>query len=127
MKIPQVGQTVYALNIGNNARHQKQSLVPVKVVSVGRKYFKCQHGQSWWVEYRLENWLGRSDYSANFQAYETPEEWENEKDRERIIRLMRETFSVGLVKLSLEDLRAMESILKKIPNLTTFPTLPQME
>ena len=39
---PTLGQKVFSLNIGNNARHVPQVLSPATVSKVGRKYFSVK-------------------------------------------------------------------------------------
>jgi hypothetical protein len=118
---PVVGQTLYALNVGNNARHQAQVLRPVQVISVGRKYFKAippEYSKSphMAVEYELENWGHRSECSINWRLYATAQEWEDEKEMDRMSEDLRKMFSgYGRIRPSLEALRIAHGALIATP------------
>lgn len=80
---PQVGQTLYSLNIGNAARNCEQKLKPVIVRKVGRKYFECST------------------------------KWLDERERGLIIGEIRALFDWrGNVSLSLDKLRQIRQIIK---------------
>ncbi len=76
---PEIGQTLFSLNVGNAARHKKQVLTPVKVTKVGRKYFTV--GEDWIeTQYHLDDWQEKSEYIAGSVLFASEQEWEDEKD-----------------------------------------------
>jgi hypothetical protein len=114
---PKVGQTLYSLNVGNAARGVQQKLTPVKVIKVGRKYFTCRpEGGSRWLEmqYYLDRWNEKSDYSANSVLYSNPQEWEDEKEAAEICHFIYKFFNYGLnrTNVPLETLRKIKEMLK---------------
>ena len=113
---PIVGETLYSLNIGNAVRLREQVLTPVKVLSVGRKYFKCaadgwEHSPT---EYRLENWVQRTEYSADSQLFESERAWIDEKEASDLHKRIVAAFSLYPRRelIPLEKLRAINSILE---------------
>lgn len=113
-EIPKVGQTVYALNIGNNARRRPQMLTPVTVISVGRKYFKCKAENSWVeTEYRIESGLEHTAFSPGSKIYESQEEWEKEKRSYELHTKLSQFFQFGggSRNLCLEQLESISSII----------------
>lgn len=96
MDKPEVGQTLYSLNIGNAARYSKQKLTPVIVTKVGRKYFLCKQGDHRFkTQYRLDNWYEKTDYTANSKLYLNPQHWEDEREATDICKLIYKTFEYG--------------------------------
>lgn len=63
---PIVGETLFSLNVGNDARHGvPQILTPMVVKSVGKKYFKLSRPESnWTVEFYLEDWSQKTEFCA---------------------------------------------------------------
>lgn len=109
---PTVGQTLYSLNIGNSARGTPQVLTPVIVTKVGRKYFTV--GEDWQaVEYHIENWRQKTDYSATSYLYESEKEYHDEKEAAQILDMLRDTFQYRMRagNIPLEKLRAIRDIL----------------
>lgn len=120
MSKPVVGQRLFSLNIGNYARNKTQSLTPVLVVSVGRKYFKCVpegSGSTSWnsTEYHLGTWREKTDYSATSCLYESAQAWEDEKESSAIANEIREAFRYASPTLPLASLRQIQSILHQHP------------
>ena len=107
---PIVGERLYTLNIGNNARQIAQILTPVTVAKVGRKYFTVIRVGEWPLatEFRIDDWLERpSGYSANHALYETEQEWADEKETAALCKGIANAFEYGRNhnNLSLETLR----------------------
>jgi len=108
---PKVGQKLYSLNINNAARSCKQKLTPVTVTKVGRKYFSCDNRRQYYIKSLGEN----TKYCQDSQLYETEKEWEDEKEATKIAIFIWDFFrySNSKLNLSLEELRAVEQIIKK--------------
>ena len=107
---PIVGERLYTLNIGNNARHRAQVLTPVTVAKVGRKYFTVIRVGEWQLatEFYIEDWRERTGgYSANHALYETEQEWADEKEATALCRTIGNAFEYGrnVNRVSLETLR----------------------
>ena len=112
---PEVGQTLYSLNVGNSARGVEQKLTPVKVTKVGRKYFTCaKEDSSFETQYHLEDWSQKTEYSAGSALYTNPEEWEDEKERTSLRDGMSNFFgwSGDCRKLTLAQLREINKIIE---------------
>lgn len=111
-KKPSVGQTLYQLNIGNMARNGEQKLTPVKVVKVGRKYFTCKQDHlNWETQFHIDGWYEKSDYTANYCLYESPQEWLDEKEdnkTRKAIERIRNSKNISHV-----DLKAIKRILEE--------------
>ena len=103
MRKPEVGETLFSLNIGNAARNSEQVLTPVVVAKVGRKYFTVREG---WKEtkYRLSDWLQVTDYSPDSCLYESEQEWEDETLSRVLAGAIGEAFKYG------RNIRALPSV-----------------
>lgn len=112
---PVVGETLYSLNIGNSARRCEQVLTPMKVISVGRKYFKLlKEGDhiSRAAEFHIDSWYEHSEYSADHAIYETEQHYLNEKESQNLIVFIRETFShFTRTNFTLDQLRRIKAII----------------
>jgi hypothetical protein len=113
---PKIGQILYSLNVGNSARHRTQELTEVKVVKVGRKYFTCEDVNDGYFKttYHIENWKQKTQYTANSELYESPQEWENKKESAKLIKYIHNSFEWGVHnkrKLSLDQLRRIVKIM----------------
>ena len=122
--IPIVGQTLYDLNVGNAARRRPQTLTPVTVVSVGRKYFKCViagNETSRWAqtEYHLDDWTEHTDHCVDHCLYATKEEWTNQAQCQLVLEsIEKEVRGYGQNKLrtrTLEQLERILAILNEVP------------
>jgi len=105
-----VGQKLYSLNVGNNARHREQVLTPVTVVTVGRKYFTTKlENYSFETYYRLDDWSERTEYSPNSKLYESEQEWADEKETMTLCKEISRSFehSNNTKRLSLQTLRTI--------------------
>ena len=114
---PTLGQEVFSLNIGNNARHVPQVLKPANVSKVGRKYFsvKLQGPHPMEREYHVENWLERTEYSAGTRLYASENEYMAEKETAEIWGQLREVFSAyNPVGLDLPRLRKIIAIVREV-------------
>ena len=116
---PYVGMKLFSLNVGNAARDVEKKLTPVHVVKVGRKYFTTRKDgfDSAWadVEYNLEDWQEKTEYSANSFLYETEQEWLDEKESTKICDEIYAAFQYGKNGryLPLESLRIIKAELDK--------------
>lgn len=93
--IPQVGQTLYSLNVGNSARNVQQILTPVIVRKVGRKYFECSKklDDYFVTQYHLDTWREKTEYTPDSELYENPQDWEDQNAAVKIAAEIRDHFS----------------------------------
>ncbi len=111
---PKVGETLYSLNVGNAAHHREQKLTEVEVLSVGRKYFTCRPKDSKWsaTQFHIDTWRQKTEYSSDECLYETPQEWEDDKEHVALADKIGRLFKVyGRCELTLEQLRAIDKII----------------
>jgi hypothetical protein len=120
MRKPKVGDKLFSLNIGNAARRTKQELTPVIVVKVGRKYFTVspigkEHYEHLAIQYYIDTWKEKTDYSASSVLYETEKEWNDKREISVISTQIHSHFSSGRchIKISIDDIRKIKSILDK--------------
>ncbi len=117
MKKPEVGQMMYAVNIGNNARYQEQKARRVQVISVGRKYVKAIPPElsahpHMAVEYHIDTGFEKTEYSVRWKLYESEQAWADEKEAKEISEKIGKLFSrFGKPPVSLEALRAVKAAL----------------
>lgn len=111
---PQVGQTLYSLNIGNNARYCEQRLIPVVVSKVGRKYFTVKQARpySMETEYHLDDWVEKTEYCPNSRLYISEQEWAEEKEARELCQHFADVFRYGRnsYNLPIDALRAIAVI-----------------
>ena len=93
---PKLGQTLYALNINNQARGCKQTLTPVEVIHIGRLYFDAipveyKDRRSLALTYSIATWHQKSNHASDYCLYESPEQWNEEMEIRQIARVL-ETF-----------------------------------
>ena len=113
---PVIGETLFDLNVGNDARRgTPQVLTPVIVARVGRKYFACARKDSAYgleTEYHIEDWRQRTDYCANHHLYESNQEWEDQKEEAELNDYIRNAFThYNNRVIPLEGLRSIKAIL----------------
>jgi len=116
MKKPVIGQVMFKLNIGNNARRVAQTLTPVVVTKIGRKYFTTERHGNWKdeTEFCLDDFSQKpTGYIAEWSLYESEQEWSDEKEASTICNNVCAAFEYGRNKknLSLEKLREISQIL----------------
>ena len=114
---PTLGQEVFSLNIGNNARHVPQVLKPATVSKVGRKYFsvKLQGPHPMEREYHIENWRERTEYSAGTRLYASEKEYMDEKETAVIWGQLREAFfTYNPTDFDLPRLRKIIAIVREV-------------
>lgn len=115
---PILGETLFELNVGDEARRRPQTLNPVVVKKVGREYFTCgpPSEESRWTDttYYLGSWRQRTNYSETRRLYETEQEWADEKEALKLTEEIRREFSgYGHCGIKLEDLKAIRAILDR--------------
>lgn len=114
MKAPKVGQVIYSLNVGNTTRHREQKLTPVTVTKVGRKYFYIE--EDWRsAKFYIRDWREFTEYVSRHRLYESPKEWEDEKEITDICREIAKAFEYGGNRKGL-SLLALRSIKRFIDN-----------
>lgn len=110
-----LGQTLYRLNVGNNARACSQRLTPVIVTKIGRKYFTVKNrdgGYAFEVEFLLDDWRERTEYTENHALYSSPQAWEDEKEVVSLCADFSKAFQHGSNRrnLTIDALRAVRAI-----------------
>lgn len=114
---PKVGQRLYRLNIGNNARHCTQKLTPVVVSKVGRKYFTVKQEGPYAMEseHHIIGWYEKSEFSANYALYESAQAWDDEKEAVEICKRIAEHFQYGRnrANLPIDALRTIMGIVEE--------------
>ncbi len=113
---PVIGQIVYAVNVGNAARHRKQSITEMTVLKVGRKYFECKEpARHFSQQFSIDGWhQNHGGSSANTELYESPQEWADEKEHYRLSTQLRDLFSrYGKCPLTLDQLKRITDITKE--------------
>jgi hypothetical protein len=117
-RTPKLHETLYDLNVGNAVGISGQTLREVIVTAVGKKYFKCVPRDSRFREetaYYINDWREKSEYCATHKLYETPQEWEDEKEAGKLRREIEETFKPGCGRdLPLDTLRAIHAHLPNV-------------
>ena len=111
--IPQVGQHLFSLNVGNSARRVEQVLTPVVVTKVGRKYFTVATSDQYAFENRfwIEDWREVTEYSPNCALYATEQQWKDEKETSALLLLIRKAFDYGAGRsIPLENLRKIAEL-----------------
>lgn len=111
---PVVGETLYSLNVNNEAIRKPQALSPVVVTKVGRKYFTCQRPDFKILqrEYHLDTWGERIDGSPNSHLYETEQEWFDVRDAAQLTKDIKQVFShYGQCTVPLDILRKIRALL----------------
>jgi len=114
----EIGETLYSLNVGNAARNREQTLTPVIVTKVGRKYFSAaseeyQDRGFMHTQYHLDDWSEKTEYTANSVLYRTPKDWEREKEMNCLRVKLRKHFEYAgnSKELTLEQLRTIALII----------------
>ena len=112
MRKPEVGETLYSLNVGNAARRTPQVLTPVVVTKVGRKYFTVGEGYAA-RQFHISDWTEKTEYSAVVALYESEQELEDEKESARLRKELGKAFEYGQNRneLTLDTLRQMHGLL----------------
>lgn len=117
---PVVGETLFMLNIGDNARRRECHLRTVEVISVGRKYFIVSEDvykdrPHMHVKFTIDTWVQSTDYSAGWCLYESEQEYFDEKERGEMIKMLRDLFhrySGNLKDLTIASLRKIKDIVE---------------
>ena len=113
---PVVGQKLFRLNIGKNARNRLKVLEPVTVVKVARKYFTVKTNCGFEIEHLLDDWREKSEYSPDYMLYESEEDWINEKRSAEICKIICKAFEYGLNRNKL-SVGTLENVLHQITPL----------
>jgi len=121
---PEVGQTIYSLNVGNACRgNREQFLTPMTVVSVGKKYFYLQEKDRDWpsrcrLQFYIDTWCEKSNYLSDHRLYAAEKEWLDEKEESDICTEIYKAFEYrkNHLNLSLDKLRAILAIVKEEDN-----------
>ncbi len=108
---PIIGETLYE----RYTRRKEPALIPVVVTKVGRKYFTCQGSGDGWnpeIQYHILTWSEVHTYgSADRYIYESPQDYQDEQDTER---LRRKFADWALYRnLPLAKLRRIDAILQE--------------
>jgi hypothetical protein len=113
---PVVGETLFDLAIGNSGRGRTEDkITPVKVLSVGRKYFVCgEDPKKTWghTKYDIETWEEVTQYCRNHCLYESLQERIDERATAEIRDYLRARFGTYSDKtgFTLDQLRRIKAI-----------------
>jgi hypothetical protein len=108
---PEVGQTLYSLNVGNAARRDPQKLTPVVVSAVGRKYFTVGEGNIA-EQYHIDGWRQKTEFSVDSVLYATEQQWLEENEANQTYSKIKKLFDPWRNQgISIEKLRAVDAIL----------------
>ena len=91
---PIVGETLYSLNVGDAARHAKQTLAPKIVKKVGSKYFTVEEGFGA-TQFNLFDWTEKTEYCTSQRLYESEQEWIDEKESAKLAKRIGKAFEYG--------------------------------
>jgi len=115
---PEVGQTLYSLDVSYVTRPDGAKLSEVRVTKVGRKYFSCNPIEyldrpHLARQYHLDDWREKSDYSVRTLLYTDPSVWEQEKEVNALYAYARLAFGgySPSEQHTLEKLREIKAIL----------------
>ena len=117
---PEVGQLLYSLNVSNSAgRHKPQTLTPVTVTSVRKKYFTCtpvEPSKQWRsTTFEIDTWREKTEYSSDEELYDSAQEWADEFESNRLISEIRGIFNAhDNDKIPLDVLRSVRSLLPNV-------------
>jgi len=80
MRKPKKGDVLFLVNAGINVRNAKEPRNCI-VVKVGRKYFSTKEKVDSYFElqFYIDTWREKTDYSSNYALYENRQVWEEEK------------------------------------------------
>lgn len=115
---PKVGDTLYRLNIGNNAsKWSPPVLHPVTVTKVGRKYFTVVKQDQYRTEseHHIDDWRqNTSDFMVGYYLYATEQEYLDEKEYAALeAKLKQIGRDYGRCTLTLDQLRRIDAILSE--------------
>lgn len=116
MKKPKIDDILYSLNVGYASRQTEQILTPVVVRTVGRKYFTCSPESNVWkcTRYHLDGWTEKSVYGPISVLFSTPQEWEDEKEKNKISSYINKAFEYSRNPgLSLSQLREIKKMIEE--------------
>lgn len=110
---PQIGETLYSLNIGNAARYNESKLTSMTVSSVGKKYFTLVDSHHRETQFYIDTWRQKTIYCEDHRLYESEQEWLDEEEERVICQKISNSFEYGrnVEKLSLADLRKINDVI----------------
>lgn len=115
-RTPKLGETLYLLPVGNKARYEiKVKLKEFKVTKVGRKYFELNRlgdPNHCAITFRISDWKQKTEYSADYEVFESELEYARHKEQKAIYKQVRELFSSNMA-VPLEALRDIKITLIK--------------
>ena len=114
---PILGERLFVLNVGNAARNTPQTLTPVIVSKVGRKYFTVENEGDGWkhpTEFYIVDWQQVTEYSVDSVLYETEQELADERESRELSGTIRSAFenSRKPSAFPLETLRKIHALIK---------------
>ncbi len=114
---PVIGEILYDLNVGNAAgRGREQVLTPRRVTKVGRKYFTCEtlDPRPYVVEFHIDSWRQKSEYSQDHELWESPEAWEEARTVSKKLHELQDQFrAFGTTRFTNDQVHRMHAILKE--------------
>lgn len=93
---PEIGDTLYSLNVGNEARNREQKLTPVTVSKVGRLYFTIKNGPYRETQFRISNWREKTDFMPNQELYSSEQDYADKIESDEISIEIWKAFDYGV-------------------------------
>jgi hypothetical protein len=118
---PILGERLFVLNVGSAARNTPQTLRPVIVSKVGRKYFTVENevgeGRGGWkypLQFNISDWIQVTEYSPDYVLYETEQELADERESRELSVIIRSAFECTWKPspFPLETLRKIHALIK---------------
>lgn len=88
------GDRVTLRPVGNAARRSKEPLKDLEVEKVGRKYFYVSLGYGNPIKFDKEDGYERTDYSSDYKAYHTYEDYLESKEADKLWDKLRRSTSL---------------------------------
>ena len=118
MRKPTVGEQLYLVDIGNNARHGSSEQRECTVTKVGRKYFTVEYQYGSNIDYireeviTIKRWQEKSDYTSNYEVYETKQAYLEQITLSKWLQIYRQKFNeYNQTNLTLKQLEDAAKIL----------------
>lgn len=117
VKKPEIGQTLYSLNVGNSARNREQTLTPYVVVKVGRKYFTIRRADDELgrtdTQFHLDSWAQKTEYVSGHSLFLSERDYYQGKEASQLFSEIGEYFKHRSNKdnIPLEALQGIKRIM----------------
>jgi hypothetical protein len=114
MNKPTVGQKLWLNAVGNNARYGAKISEGI-VTKVGNKYFSVSIGMGKDIDFHLDIWRQKTEYSEYWKPYESEQDIHDERKRDVLYCEIRSKFQNYNTNLTLQELEQIAEILNVKP------------